>query len=223
MYVGDNGDTFPNNDTGSVGTDAGPNAWIQGNAQSYTSAPPYEDWIAQGILWNYNKSYAIYQCPGSLAFVHALGGATAPQNRSYSISVQLNCHYAKTDAMTRPAIKSSDVRKPTDVFVFGEENQISIDNGALGTLSTDPASGYPNIWNLPSARHSNAGTFSFVDGHSEIWKWRGIVVTANQRFNANDTATQRPSATTNPTQDAFGSASANDVDLLKLAAALPSY
>jgi prepilin-type N-terminal cleavage/methylation domain-containing protein/prepilin-type processing-associated H-X9-DG protein len=222
MYEGDNGDVFPNNDTGTVGTDAGPNAWIQGNAQSYTSTPPYEDWISGGVLWNYNKSYAIYQCPSSLAFVHALGSTTVPQNRSYSISVQLNCKYARTDAMTLPAIKASSIRKSTDVFVFAEENQISIDNGAIGTYST-AAPEYPNIWNLPSARHNDAGTFSFVDGHSEIWKWRGIVVTANHTFNANDTASQRPSASSNPTQNAFGTAAANDVDLLKLAGALPSY
>ena len=220
MYTGDNGEVFPNNDTGSVGTDAGPNAWIQGNAQSYTSTPPYQDWISEGVLWNYNKSYAIYQCPSSLAFVHALGSATVPQNRSYSISVQLNCKYARSDAMTRPAKKTTDVKNASNVFVFGEENQISIDNGALGTYST-AAPEYPNIWNLPSARHDNAGSFSFVDGHAEIWKWRGALVAANQKFNANDTASQRTSAASNPTQNAFGSAAANDVDLVKLAAGLP--
>jgi len=222
MYVNDNAETFPNNDTGSVGTDAGPNAWIQGNAQSFTTTPPYQNWISTGVLWDYNKSYSIYQCPGSRAFVHGLGGITLPQNRSYSISVQLNCKYARTDTMTHPAKKTSDVKKPSDVFVFAEENQISIDNGAIGTYST-AATEYPNIWNLPSGRHDNAGSFSFVDGHAEIWKWRGVVVTAGRKFSADDTVTQRTSAGSNPTQNAFSGTAGNDPDLLKLASALPGY
>ncbi len=220
MYTGDFRETFPNNDIGAVGTDAGPNAWIQGNAQSYTGTPPYQNWISTGALWDYNKSYPIYQCPASRAFVHGLGGATVSQNRSYSLSVQLNCAKARTDAMTHAAPKTSNVSKSSDVFVFAEENQISIDNGAIGVYSTAAAE-YPNLWNLPSARHNNSGTLSFVDGHAEIWKWRGIVVTANAKFNADDTVTQRPTASVNPAQNAFASASATDPDLLKLANALP--
>jgi prepilin-type N-terminal cleavage/methylation domain-containing protein/prepilin-type processing-associated H-X9-DG protein len=221
MYTGDFMETFPNNDTGgAVGADAGPNAWVQGNAQSFTSTPTYQSWISSGLLWNYNKSFPVYQCPSSRAFVHGLGGTTVAQNRSYSISVQLNCAKARSDSMTHPAKKTANIAKGSDVFVFGEENQVSIDNGALGTYSTGAAE-YPNLWNLPSARHNNAGTFSFVDGHAEIWKWKGIIIAANAKYNADDTATQRPTASTNPTQNAFSGATANDPDLLKLANALP--
>ena len=221
MYVGENSDTFPNNDTGAVGTDAGPEAWIQGNVQNYSATPSYQSYISNGVLWNDNKSYTIYQCPASRAIVHAIGGATVSHNRSYSISVQLNCNLAKTDAGTKPAKKTTDVKNTSATFVFAEENQISIDNGAIGIFSTGAAQ-FPNIWNLPSARHDEAGTFSFVDGHSEIWKWRGIVITANKKFNADDSVTQRPSPTANPVNSVFGSAAATDPDLLKLANALPS-
>ncbi len=220
MYVGENQDFFPNNDSGTVGTDAGPNAWIQGNVQSFSSTPPYQNYISTGVIWDYNKSYSIYQCPSSRAIVHGLGGVNPAQNRSYSISVQLNCNNAKTDAGTKPVKKSTGVKNSSAVFVFAEENQVSIDNGAIGIFSTAAAQ-FPNIWNLPAARHDNAATFSFVDGHAEIWKWKGIVVTANKQFNADDTLTQRPSATVNPVNSAFGSAAANDPDLLKLANALP--
>jgi prepilin-type N-terminal cleavage/methylation domain-containing protein/prepilin-type processing-associated H-X9-DG protein len=222
MYVGENRDYFPNNDTaGAGGTDAGPNAWIQGNVQNFTSIPTYPSYVSTGVIWDYNKSYSIYQCPSSRAFVHGLGGVNPLHNRSYSISVQLNCSVAKTDAGTKPAKKSTEVRNSSAVFVFAEENQISIDNGAIGIFSTGAAQ-FPNIWNLPAARHDDACTFSFVDGHAEIWKWKGIVATANKKYNADDSATQRPSATANPVNSTFGSATANDPDLLKLANALPS-
>ena len=88
MYAGDNGDTFPNNDA--AGTAAGPNAWIQGNVQEFSAAPPYPSFNSTGVIWEYNKSYSIYQCPSSRAFVRGLGGATPLHNRSYAISVQLN-------------------------------------------------------------------------------------------------------------------------------------
>ena len=221
MYVGDNRDYFPNNDSGAVGTDAGPNAWIQGNVQTFSSTPTYQSYVSTGVIWDYNKSYSIYQCPSSRAIVHGLGGVNPAHNRSYSISVQLNCNNAKTDAGTKPVKKSTEVKNSSAVFVFAEENQVSIDNGAIGIFSTGAAQ-FPNIWNLPAARHDDAATFSFVDGHAEIWKWRGIVVTANKKYNADDSVTQRPSATVNPVNGAFGSAAANDPDLLKLANALPS-
>jgi len=221
IYIGDNGDTFQNNDTGAVGTDAGPNAWIQGNVQNFSATPPYQSYISSGVLWDFNQSYSIYQCPTSRAFVRGLGGAKPTHNRSYSMSVQLNCNTGKTDAGTKPAKKATSVKNPSAAFVFAEENQISIDNGAIGIFSTGAAQ-YPNIWNLPAARHDDASTFSFVDGHAEIWKWRGIIVSANKQYNADDSATQRTSPTVNPVNSAFGSASANDPDLIKLANALPS-
>ena len=221
IYIGDNGDTFQNNDTGAVGTDAGPNAWIRGNVQNFSSIPPYQSYVSSGVLWDFNKSYLIYQCPSSRAFVRGLGGAKPLHNRTYAMSVQLNCNTAKTDSGTKPAKKTTSVKNPSAAFVFAEENQISIDNGAIGIFSTGAAQ-FPNIWNLPSARHDDAGTFSFVDGHAEIWKWRGIVATANKQLNADDSVNQRSSPTVNPVNSAFGSASANDPDLIKLANALPS-
>lgn len=225
IYTGDNKEVFPDNDTSaSPGTDAGTDAWIQGNVQSWSSH--YNSYISEGVLWNYNKSYEIYKCPTSHAWVKGLLGAQVPLSRSYSISVQLNCNHAVTEASTatatgtRPAIKTTDVRRPSSVFVFAEENQISIDNGTIGIYSAASAK-FANIWNLPSARHNNSGTFSFVDGHAEIWKWRGLIVTANKEFNADNVGLERSSSTLNPAQDHYPGTPATDPDLLKLADALP--
>jgi prepilin-type N-terminal cleavage/methylation domain-containing protein/prepilin-type processing-associated H-X9-DG protein len=212
MYADDNLDTFVNNDTaGGTGTDAGPDAWIQGNVQSYTTLPPYNNWISSGVLWSYNKALGIYKCPAS----HAVVNNTVPHNRSYSISVQLNCKSGKTDAYTFVAKKVSEIRKPSSTFVFGEENQISIDNGTMGVFSLATA----QFWNPPSGRHTDGATFSFVDGHAEIWKWRGGLVELNRKYNADVTLGQRPSPTANPLNPT--ATTANDPDYLKLAAALP--
>jgi prepilin-type N-terminal cleavage/methylation domain-containing protein/prepilin-type processing-associated H-X9-DG protein len=215
MYVGDNDSKLANNDVGSPSTSAGPNAWIQGNVQNWTI--DYDNNILTGVLYNYNKSAAIYRCPASRAFVPRAGVVTVPHNRSYAISVQLSCNVGVNDTYTRVAKKDAEIQNTSRVFVFGEENQISIDNGAMGVNSRAAAA----FWNPPTGRHSGAATFSFMDGHAELWKWRGAVLPKiNRDYNADDTRTQRPSPTVNPLINFPTTAS--DPDYLKLADALPA-
>jgi prepilin-type N-terminal cleavage/methylation domain-containing protein/prepilin-type processing-associated H-X9-DG protein len=223
IYAGDNDDKFVNNDIGATQGDPGPQAWIRGNVQSYTTLPPYLSWISSGVLWDYNKSYSIYQCPSSRAMVN---GST-PHNRSYAISIWMGCNNAsqiKNDPYAMAALKRSQVRNPSQAFEFAEENQVSIDNGAIGIFSRSTVA----IWNLPSNRHNNSGTLSFTDGHAEIWKWKGDVNVLNKKYNANypivgSGSNQRPSASSNPINPgSSGTATAaDDPDYLKLADALP--
>jgi prepilin-type N-terminal cleavage/methylation domain-containing protein/prepilin-type processing-associated H-X9-DG protein len=219
MYSDENNDHFVNNDTGGAGgfasTSAGPYAWIQGNVQEWTVN--YVNTIRTGVLYPYNKSVDIYRCPGSRAFVRGLGGKTEPHNRSYGISVQLNCVHGKNNTFTKVAQKAAHVRRPSAVWVFGEENQISIDNGAMGVESL---AGPAQFWNPPTARHNNGATFSFLDGHAEIWRWRGPTLPAlNRQYSADDSRSQRTSSTTNPLNPS--PTTANDPDYIKLAEALP--
>lgn len=228
IYVGDFNDFFPNNDVGSPSSLAGPFAWIQGNVQQFSTPPqPYSTyWTAAGALWPYNSSYAIYTCPSSRALVNS----TTPHNRSYSISVWLSCNnvsQTKSDAFAAEALKQSQVKNVSQTIDFMEENQVSIDNGVIGIFSHTTA----GIWNLPSNRHNNSGTMTFVDGHAEAWSWKGIVNDLNARWNANDPiigsgADQRPDATTNPVNPS-GSTSgtpcpASDPDYARLADAVPT-
>ena len=221
MYADDNNDQLLNNDTGGASgiasTAAGANAWIQGNVQEWTAT--YFDTIKTGVLYPYNKSTEIYRCPGSRAFVRGLGGKTELHNRSYAISVQLNCNSGKNNASTKVAQKTTNVRRAATVFSFAEENQISIDNGAIGIESLE---GPAQFWNPPSARHNNGATFGFLDGHSEIWRWRGTTLIAlNRQYGNDDTraSNQRPSSTSNPCNPT--PTTATDPDYLKLAQALP--
>lgn len=182
-----------------------------------------QDWTANyvnnimtGVLYDYNKSVDIYRCPSSRATVPDSGGTAVKHNRSYAISVQLNCNVGQTDAYTRVAKKDTEIRRSSQVFVFMEENQIGIDNGAIGVNSRATAS----YWNPPTARHSVGATVSFLDGHAELWKWRGgVLENFNRNWNADNTRTQRPSPTSNPVINLPGT-TATDPDYLKLADAL---
>lgn len=212
MYTDDNNDRLPNNDV--AGDIAGPNSWIKGNVQQWT--PNYIKDIEQGVLFPYNRSVMIYRCPASKAFVRALANKPVPHNRSYSISVQLNCNEGINDNYTRVAKKQSDVRNASKVFVFADENQISIDNGAIGVTSLAT----PEFWNPPSDRHNGAANLSFIDGHAETKKWHGTKLREiNKANNADDTRTQRPSPNVNPIKH-IGT-SADDPDFQDLAEALP--
>jgi prepilin-type N-terminal cleavage/methylation domain-containing protein/prepilin-type processing-associated H-X9-DG protein len=228
VYVGDYNDFFPNNDVGSPSSLAGPNAWIQGNVQQFSTPPQAYStyWISAGALWPFNSSYAIYSCPSSRAMVN---GST-PHNRSYSISVWLNCNnvnQTKSDAYATECLKQSQVKNVSQTIDFMEENQISIDNGVIGIFSRTTF----GIWNLPSNRHGNSGTMTFVDGHAEAWSWKGVVNTLNQRWNAEfpiigGGSNQRPDATTNPVNPS-GSTSGtpcpnSDPDYARLVNAVPA-
>jgi prepilin-type N-terminal cleavage/methylation domain-containing protein/prepilin-type processing-associated H-X9-DG protein len=216
MYADDNDDTFANNDTSALGTDAGPDAWIQGNVQQYTAS--YVSNIMSGPLYPYNQNVNIYYCPADQSFVTGLGGKTVRHNRSYSVSVQLNCNYGNNNNYTKMVKKFSAVKSPSTVFVFGEENQISIDNGSLGVQSL---AGPFEFWNVPASRHGGTATFSFIDGHVEAWKWIGPVLNVlNQKYNAQNSNLQRPDPSVNPL--AHSPTTASDPDFQRLADALPS-
>ena len=219
LYVGDNNDYFVNNDvSGANGKDAGPDAWAQGNVQVHSGN--YQNYLRTGVLWNYNQSLDIYRCPSSRAYVRSLS-VTVPHVRSYGISVWLNCNNVSQvngDAYALMARKASAVRNPSQVFTFAEENQVSIDNGTMGVNSRSSA----RWWNPPTARHNNAATFAFVDGHAEVWRWRGALIQLNQQWNAEDSAKSRVGGTGSGDNPLNGIAvAATDVDYLKLADAVP--
>jgi prepilin-type N-terminal cleavage/methylation domain-containing protein/prepilin-type processing-associated H-X9-DG protein len=214
MYTDENQDYFPNNDVS--GTSSRPESWIRGNVQILTPADPAQD-VKQGVLFNYNSSSAIYRCPASRAYLLGAGGARIPHNRSYAISVWLNCSVRKGPPYFAPQ-RMAVIRQPSRVSAFWEENAVSIDNGAIGLNDTNA----PAVWNLPANRHNNSGIMSFLDGHVEVWKWRGTgdrsIPGYNAANNADNTVSQRPSPTVNHLNGA--PLSAGDPDFIRIANSL---
>lgn len=202
LYAESNGGVLADNSVD--GTDSGTNAWIQGNVQVFS--PNYTNDVVHGVLFPFNQSPGIYRCPASRAFIRDASNSPIPHNRSYSISVWLNNNFVSGPT------KSSQINMPAQVFVFIDENSVSIDNGAIGVHS--PAS--DNYWNLPANRHNKGANLSFADGHAEHWKWTGPYMNVdNAEFAADDTRTERPDPDINPTS--MSESSQDDPDAIRLA------
>ncbi len=197
MYVGDNNDLLPLNGaapTPGPGGNGLPNSWIQGGAQPNASGftdPP--SLITQGVLWPYNKAYAIYACPANTRMAtfdkdppNTFQPTQGPQPRTVSINYPLGGFTANDVTGSgvlltgvRSVRKYTDMSQPnpgySQMIVFVDENEYSVDDGDFAVAVVGgPHDG--TWWNLPGSRHNNGTTWSFADGHAEYWKWHGTSV-----------------------------------------------
>ena len=66
----------------------------------------------------------------------------------------------------RQFIKTSDMPKPTEIFVFLDEHPDSINDGYF--LNRASAAGWID---LPGSYHDRSASLSFADGHGEMHHW----------------------------------------------------
>lgn len=148
------------------GADSG---WVQGQMTWNNSTDnTNRNLIMNGKLYPYLKSTAVYHCAADQS--RGLGMS------DYRIrSVSMNVFVGNTAGGTwngyKLYSKSSDIRVPSDIFVFLDEHPDSINDGFYAYCTAD---GPPEVatWSdLPASYHNGACGFAFADGHSEIKKW----------------------------------------------------
>ena len=174
MYAGDNNDDVLNNE--SQGNAAcGPKAWVNagagwtGNARTDTT----DSAARNGVMFEYNKSIAIYRCPADKTMIGAF--TKVLRYRSYSMTTGMNWADGLPPDLTNPYAKASYKKfsamfnpKPVGAAMFIEEAANSIDNNVIGVFVQDSAL----YWNLPSNRHNNSGIIGFADGHALSHRWQ---------------------------------------------------
>ncbi len=172
LYIDDNRDTVPQS--------YGPQEWVHGWLDFSASASNWDinrD-IVNSLLWTYcGKSARVWKCPADQSAVR-VGGLVYPRVRSIS----MNAWFDSTDVAGfgpsgfRIYKKLSDVIAPgpSMTWVFLDEREDSINDGefVVGMFGYAYDPGSWRIVDFPASYHSGAGGFSFVDGHSEIKKWR---------------------------------------------------
>jgi prepilin-type N-terminal cleavage/methylation domain-containing protein/prepilin-type processing-associated H-X9-DG protein len=163
MYAGDFGEKMVPN---LVPTTA--SSWVYGNV---SVSPDFTNpaTIQNSLLFSYNKSTKLYQCPAAKAVtIPNPGGLTALQVRHYSIEGRMGGTAVKANTAPNYA-KVTEVKSPgpTDAIVFVEESVNTIDDGYFWTDND-----LTHWLNSPTVRHNQGASFSFVDGHAEKWRWR---------------------------------------------------
>lgn len=121
----------------------------------------------EGALYPYIKEVEAYHCPGDNRVRLGTSRGSGPEfciYRSYSLTDYLRGTQAKDPK------KLFNFKQPAGKMLFVEE----IYDGASGNYNHDAWSYNPysnSLWDPLGVFHSDACTFSFMDGHAERKKW----------------------------------------------------
>jgi prepilin-type N-terminal cleavage/methylation domain-containing protein/prepilin-type processing-associated H-X9-DG protein len=186
MYCDDNNGSLPANLATTGGTASSSNSWVTGYAQTDYLLTN----IQNGVLYQYDQSPAIYVCPADTLEINT-NGTFYPQTRTASINIGMNGTEGQHPVSGNELSDKGDNIYPitsdsgfvhagvlvSQMIVFVDENEHSVDDGVFA-LHSNGSIPYCGLlwWNLPGSRHNKGCTFSFADGHAELWKWHGSKV-----------------------------------------------
>jgi prepilin-type N-terminal cleavage/methylation domain-containing protein len=189
LYNGDNGDRL----VSSLSVDPKRPVWMDGSLDFPGGSDNTNNkYITNGPLYKYaGQSLVVYKCPADLAAVGKLTGPNGkytPRIRSISMSQAFDFG-GWLPGGTGPKqyklyAKESEIRNPSQVFVFVDEHSDSINDGAFAVQMIEPEAKSGNIIDMPAAYHNGACGFSFSDGHSEIHRWIGKTIKPPCRYNS---------------------------------------
>jgi hypothetical protein len=149
-----------------------PNAWVQGDMTRPTEATN-ASLIAAGKLYPFVQSTSLYRCPADQGVT--LAGEQLRSVRSYSMNGFMGERSPTVGPIPLTALnhklffaKESEILQPSEMFVFIDEDERSINDGFF---VTDPTA---RVWfDLPSIsqhRHRYNYTIAFADTHADRWE-----------------------------------------------------
>lgn len=173
--------------------------WIAGLMTQLPDATNLLD-LQNALLYPYCRNTMIYKCPADVKPNPVSGAVTV---RSYSMNTYLNGYDVSNthddDTATGVFVvqtKLAQMTSPTPArrIVFVDESEDTIDDGNFGVCPSCLNTTYApiNSWlNYPTARHANAGVFSYADGHATAIQWTGQHLKSLEASGAagNDTTT----------------------------------
>ena len=157
MYADENNQKIVSGNAG------GARGWV-GQAydpQGYATGKqlPKEQQIAgihAGMLWTYAKAEDLYKCPTGMK----------DSLVTYSVMDAMNGYTAGRDAGSVFVKNMMNLKQPATRMVFIDEGWLTPDSFAVHYTRKV-------WWDSPPIRHGNGTTFSFADGSSNYFKWKG--------------------------------------------------
>jgi prepilin-type N-terminal cleavage/methylation domain-containing protein/prepilin-type processing-associated H-X9-DG protein len=184
MYAGDNNGRTANvyangGDPGSI-TVASTN-WCGGNMsmpQNSTNPQP----LMVGQIYPNINNVRVYHCAADNS-VQGFPGTIVSRTlrvRSYSMSQTFGAGTWLPTPRYKIYNKLGSIVKPSDTWVFIDENERSINDPAFAVVMSGQTGKDINITSVsivdyPSGRHAGSTGMSFADGHSIIHKWQSSV------------------------------------------------
>lgn len=153
MYADDNDDKIVSGCTGLGGHNKDGDCWVYWPGAGATEERRIKG-ITDGLLYEYCPDIRLYKCP------------TGMRNEvvTYAIVDAMNGHDAIPGAEGQVVKNRMNIRGAAKRVVF-------IDEGRLSPSSWTINYHLEKWWDRPPVRHADGTNFSFVDGHSEYWKW----------------------------------------------------
>ena len=148
------------------------NVWVLGDMTRANEATN-TDLIKAGKLFVFSRNPSIYRCPADPGV--DIEGAHVMNVRSYSMNSFMGGRPPATPIIPARAAafvpyfaKESEIPRPSENWVFVDEDQRSINDGFF---IVDPTA---HIWfdfpALAANRHNYGFSLTFADGHSEAWR-----------------------------------------------------
>jgi prepilin-type N-terminal cleavage/methylation domain-containing protein len=161
--------------------------WVEGNFDATDATGVRGMWdptiyIDKSPLRSYiGKSRDVWKCPADPVRVKDSRGQSVPRVRVNSMSQVFDFGSWLVGVPSGGAYlcygKMTEIRRPGDTWVLGEEHPDSINDAAMANqmagAAGDPA---PKIIDYPASFHGGAGEFALADGHCAVRKWLGSTI-----------------------------------------------
>jgi len=189
LYAGDNDDKMPPNDRGMAlyvsPSDPPYQRWVEGvmafEVNTFVDPARFPESTNKsllvvnrpGHLGPYLKAPEVFKCPADKSYI-VLGGVRHRRVRSYSLSYYVGGPGGSPDDELNNfmvlCFRLADAVNPASVFAFIDEHEDSICGGDFYIGAPPPTWGSA----LPANRHGKGMNLSFLDGHVEHKRWKGV-------------------------------------------------
>ena len=147
-------------------------SWCVGNMRAATpdGSATNTQFFMDALLGRYANAAKVFKCTAAKTIYIPTG---QPYVRSVAMSTWMN--NVARDTVGGPFYQFyrliEQLNRPSDLFVWVDEDEATIDNGDFRLDSLELATTFGNA---PSAMHNQSSAIGFADGHVELHRWTQV-------------------------------------------------